>query len=278
VSRGPWKSRNPPTGATAGRFYDAVWSHGPSSAALAHGPAYVGQECTLTPDEILAFARRAGIAVGTLVLDVGSGRGGPACYLARQLGCRVLGVDVSTVGYAQAAKRAADSGLTHLVEFRLGDIHDVVLPSAAFDVVLGLDAWCHIPRRALMLQRCATLLRPGGRVAFYDHVERRGIPEDERQRFCALWRFAGLETPRSYLEAVQAAGLRLRYHEETSAHTERFYSRLLEAYREHRAEFEAARGLDRYREGLQRLEMSQRLAVTGALGQLACIAERPTHG
>ncbi len=104
------------------------------------------------------------------------------------------------------------------------------------------------------------------------------IPEEERRRFCALWRFAGLETPRSYLEAVQAAGLRLLYHEETSAPAERFYSRLLEAYREHRGEFEAARGLDRYREGLERLEMSQHLAAVGALGQLACIAESPIDG
>jgi cyclopropane fatty-acyl-phospholipid synthase-like methyltransferase len=141
--------------------------------------------------------------------------------------------------------------------------------------VLGLDAWCHIPRRAELLQRCATLLRPGGCVAFYDHVERRPMSDALRQRFCALWRFAGLETPRSYLDAVQAAGLRVLHQEETSAHAVRFYSRLVEAYQEHRAEFEAARGSDRYREGLERLQMSQELAATGTLGQLACIAESP---
>jgi len=80
------------------------------------------------------------------------------------------------------------------------------------------------------------------------------------------------------LEAVQAAGLRLLYHEETSAHAERFYSQLLQAYLKHRAEFEAARGTDRYREGLERLQMSQQLAASGALGQLACIADNPPPG
>ena len=261
--------------ATVGQFYDSLWSSGLSTAALAHGADDVGQECLLTPREIGVFAQRAGIASGTQVLDIGSGRGGPACYLARQLGCRVVGVDISTVGHAQAIARARDEGLGHLVEFRLGGIHAVELPHGAFDVVLGLDAWCHIPRRGELLKRCAAWLRPGGRLAFYDHVELRPMPAEQRQRFCTIWRFAGLETPRSYVAAVGAAGLRLLSSEETSAYTARFYTRILEGYQEHRAEFEAARGPERYREGLERLKMTRKLAVTGVLGQLACIAENP---
>ena len=56
------------------------------------------------------------------------------------------------------------------MQFQCGDIATLTLPEATFDVILGLDAWCHIPQRALLLQRCATLLRPQGRLAFYDHV------------------------------------------------------------------------------------------------------------
>src|SRR5712691_10229348 len=92
--------------AAAGRFYDRLRASGLSSSALAYGDAYIGQECTLTADEIGDFARRAGIVAGTSVLDIGSGTGGPACYLARNFGCRVLGVDVSMVGHAQAETRA----------------------------------------------------------------------------------------------------------------------------------------------------------------------------
>jgi SAM-dependent methyltransferase len=104
------------------RFYDTVRSGALSAAALAHGDADIGQECVLTPDEILALARRAGITAGTSVLDIGSGTGGPACYLAQQLGCRILGVDISEVGHAQALARARDAALSHLVQFQHGDI------------------------------------------------------------------------------------------------------------------------------------------------------------
>ncbi len=261
--------------AAAGRFYDRLRASGLSSSALAYGDAYIGQECTLTADEIGAFARRAGIVAGTSVLDIGSGTGGPACYLARNLGCRVLGVDVSVVGHAQAETRAHESGLSHLVKFRHGDIHALEFPAATFDFTISLDSWCHIPHRAALLQRCAQLLRPGGRIAFYDHVERQPLPEEQRRRFCEWWRFAGLETPQSYVEALEAAGFELLFREDTSTYAVRFYTRVLEGYRSERARFEAARGPERYQEGLERLEMSQHLASTGVLGQFGCIAVKP---
>ncbi len=261
--------------AEAGRFYDALRSSGLSSAALAHGAASIGQECLLTVDEIATLARRAGITAETSVLDIGSGTGGPACYLAREFGCRVLGVDVSAVGHAQAEARARDSGLGPLAQFCLGDIHTVELPLAVFDVVIGLDSWCHIPRRAVLLQRCAQLLRAGSRVAFYDHVVRQPLADDQRQRFCAAWRFADLESPASYLQALEAADLEPLWHEETSVYVTRFYTRVLEGYVAERARFEAARGPERYQQGLERLEMSQRLAATSVLGEFGCIAVKP---
>jgi hypothetical protein len=142
-------------------------------------------------------------------------------------------------------------------------------------VILGLDAWCHIPQRALFLHRCAVLLRPLGRIAFYDHVVCQPMPAEEYEHFCRLWRFPGLETPQSYREALQAIGFRILAHDVTSVYAVRFYTRLLTLYTERRMEFEAMRGPARYQEGLERLQMSQRLATAGLLGQLACIAEKP---
>src|SRR5919109_1517929 len=97
----------------------------------------------------------------------------------------------------------------------------------------------------------------------YIGQERQPMPAEQRQYFCALWRFPSLETPQSYLEAVRAAGLRLLYHADTSTYAVRFYTRLLAVYRERRAEFEAIRGPERYLEGLERLQMSQQCATTG---------------
>src|SRR5215469_5925679 len=161
------------------RFYDQLRGSGPSLTALAHGARNIGQECALTDAEIAAFARRAGLGADMVMLDIGSGQGGPACFLAREFGCRVLGVELSNVGHAAAEVRARQAGLADRVEFRHGNIHTVDLPASRFDVVLSLDAWCHIPQRAALLRRCARWLRTGGRLAFYDHVERRRRPAAE---------------------------------------------------------------------------------------------------
>jgi len=257
------------------RFYDQVRGSGPSLTALAHGARSIGQECALTDSEIAAFARRAGLDAGMVMLDVGSGQGGPACYLACEFGCRVLGVELSSVGHAAAEARARQAGLGDRVEFRQGDMHTVDLPAGGFDVVLSLDALCHIPRRAALLRRCAQLLRPGGRLAFYDHVERRRRSAAERRSFDPLWRFAGLETPASYLRAVATAGLQVVWHEATSDCLVRFYSGLGDAFLAERTNLEAVAGSKRYAEGLERLRLTHELAAAGVIGQLGCIAQKP---
>src|SRR5215510_12665958 len=96
--------------------------------------------------------------------------------------------------------------------------------------LLGLDAGCHIPRRATLLQRCAAWLHPGWRIAFYDHIECQLLPETQRQLFYALWYFPGLETLQSSVAAIEAAGLPVCFHEETSASAVRFYTCLLTGY------------------------------------------------
>src|SRR2546430_15422173 len=96
--------------AAAGRFYDRLRASGLSSSALAYGEAYIGQECTLTADEIGNFARRAGIVAGTSLLDIRSGTRGPAGYLARKLGRRGLGVGRSVGGPAPAPTRGHRRG------------------------------------------------------------------------------------------------------------------------------------------------------------------------
>jgi hypothetical protein len=101
------------------------------------------------------------------------------------------------------------------------------------------------------------------------------MPAEAYQHFCRLWRFPGLETPQSYREALQASGFRILVHDVTSGYAVRFYTCLLTLYSERRMEFAAMRGPARYQEGLERLQMSQRLATAGILGQLACIAEKP---
>ena len=87
-------------------LYDNIYAYFAGDAHLAvRQETYgddLGQSSWLTAREWLEFADQLGIAPGTEVLEVGSGSGGPAVYLAAKRGCRVSGVDVKR---ARRAKR-----------------------------------------------------------------------------------------------------------------------------------------------------------------------------
>ena len=62
---------------------------------------------------------------GQSVLDIGSGFGGMALYLAQVVGARAVGVTLSEEQFAISSRRAAESGLGDRVEFRMQDYRDV---------------------------------------------------------------------------------------------------------------------------------------------------------
>src|SRR5207245_7695411 len=61
------------------------------------------------------------IRPGQKVLDIGSGWGGLALFLAGECGAKVIGLTLSREQHKVATRRAAMAGLTDRVEFRLRD-------------------------------------------------------------------------------------------------------------------------------------------------------------
>ena len=62
----------------------------------------IGQNSWLTADEYDRFIDWLGSSPSSRVLEVASGSGGPALYLARKTGCEVTGVDLNPYGVPTA--------------------------------------------------------------------------------------------------------------------------------------------------------------------------------
>ena len=78
-----------------------------------------------------------------LVLDLGCGAGENSLLLALR-GARVLGVDISEAMLQLAGKRLAINGLADRANFVAASCHDLPLPDASVDVVLGIAILHHL--------------------------------------------------------------------------------------------------------------------------------------
>jgi SAM-dependent methyltransferase len=129
----------------------------------------IGQSSWMTAAEWLHFADQLGILAGHNVLEVGSGSGGPAAFLAAARQCKVTGVDINEHGIRNAREMTRAKGLDDLLRFEVVDAAEPLPFSAAsFDAVISNDAMCHIRDRLGVLRDWRRLVRPGGRILFTD--------------------------------------------------------------------------------------------------------------
>ena len=104
------------------------------------------------------------IEADSYVLDVGSGGGNTACELAREFGCRVVGVDISEVMVAKARERVKREGISEAVEFRHADVDDLPFEENTFDAVLMESVLTPLTGgKVTALKEIYRMLKPGGR-------------------------------------------------------------------------------------------------------------------
>jgi len=97
------------------------------------------------------------------VLVVGCGTGYSACRIAKNTGCHLVGVDISSDMIDGAQKRAAEWGLEDHVEFQQGNAYQLDFRDGEFDVLMTefVSVFLEKPR---VLHEFARVLRPAGRL------------------------------------------------------------------------------------------------------------------
>ena len=163
------------------------------------------------------------------VLDIGSGWGGMALYLAELCGARVTGVTLSDEQFAAARSRAEEKGLSERVEFRLQDYRDI---SERFDRIVSVGMFEHVGvgYYDMFFRKCADMLSDDGVMLLHSigRSEGPGITNP----WIAKYIFPGGYIPAlsEVLPAVERAGLlvtdieilRLHYAETLKSWRERF--------------------------------------------------------
>jgi sarcosine/dimethylglycine N-methyltransferase len=193
------------------------------------------------------LAEKAGVGQSSHVLDVCSGMGGPARHLAHGLGCRVTGLDVTESRHVSAIRLTELVGLSHLVDFRLGDALAMPFAPMSFDVVIGQEAWAHVPDKPRLIAECARVVRPGGMIAFTDILRGLKLLPESRARLRRDMAFASFETLDGYARLLADNGCAVVERKDLTALWAEILVQRLALYRSLRDTTVARFGADHFR-------------------------------
>ena len=104
-------------------------------------------------------------APGKRVLDIGTGTGQLAVYLARG-GFEVTGIDIAENMVTRAKEYAESQGLD--IDFRTGDAEDLAFGNNTFDAIVSRNTLWTLPHPEKALREWRRVLKPGGLLMISD--------------------------------------------------------------------------------------------------------------
>jgi len=214
--------------------YDAVYGATPNSPTLrrlwhehAEGldfPEEFGHVSFTTLPELRRVAAELRLRPGDTLVDLGCGMGGPALWVARETGARLIGVDLSAVAVEQASARAAQLGLAGQAHFVVGSLAKTGLDTSSADGAMSEDALQYVPDKRAALSEAARILRAGGRLVYTAYELDRGR--------AANMPVLGVDPVEDYRPVLAEAGFRIEIYEEVPGWPEPMtttYSTILDA-------------------------------------------------
>ena len=116
------------------------------------------------------FTPRLELRPGMRVLDIGSGIGGPARYVARQFGCHVTGIDLTEEFVMVARALTRRLGMDGQVDFQQGNGLAIPVAAGSFDAATLFHVGMNIENKSGLFCEVRRVLKAGGVFGIYDQM------------------------------------------------------------------------------------------------------------
>jgi len=147
------------------------------------------------------------VRAGDLLLDIGSGIGGPARYLAHRFGCRVTGIDLTPEFCGVARDLTARLGLSDRVRFEVANALTLPFADATFDGAYTINVSMNIADKGAFHREIARVLKPGGWVVLAEIAKGSGAALDFPTPWARSAETSFLATADDTARSLAAAGL-----------------------------------------------------------------------
>ncbi len=176
-----------------------------------------GQNSWTTADEYRHWTAWLDLHENSHALEMASGSGGPAIFLAQLCGARVTGIDINAHGVATAIRRARAHDLAGRVSFQEADAGAALpFPDRTFDAVLCIDSANHFAQRLRVLKEWHRVLKPGGKALFTDPVVVTGPVSNEELAVRSSVGYFLFAPPGVNEHLIEEAGFELARREDVS--------------------------------------------------------------
>lgn len=150
-----------------------------------------------------------GIDQAEQVLDVGCGAGVTPVFIAKEYGCRVLGVDIKARMAERANEAAARAGVSKLVECRVGDAQDLPFEDDLFDIVITESVTALPEDKQKAVCEYFRVTKPGGYVGLNESTWIKYPPTPEMETWVKqdVGGNAEPQTAEAWKALLESAGL-----------------------------------------------------------------------
>lgn len=156
---------------------------------------------------ILSMFQQMPIDAGDVVVDLGSGMGGPGRDMTEAMGANVLGVNLSMTQLRTALRLSKERESSYTTGIN-ADIQYLPFRNESIDHAFSINMLYHVPEPCLVFRGLSRILKPGGQFALDDwFLTGKATPDTQRELRHNWSSPAGFHKYNDIKESLEVAGL-----------------------------------------------------------------------
>lgn len=207
-----------------------------------------------SPRIVQMMASKLNLNSNTKLLDLGSGYGGAARYLAKKFGVQVTCLNLSETQNERNRGLNKKHDLDNLITVIEGNFEDIPFPENSFDIVWSQDAIVHSANRELVVQEVVRVLNGSGEFIFTDLMQTFDCPKSILKPVLDRIHLDSLGSFGFYVEQARKLGVKKTEVQNLSEHLTTHYQRVMEETQDRYTEMVETCGKDYINKMIQGLK------------------------